>query len=43
MSNFYLDYLDFRAQIGMKINDLLPTGNIDTLCCNNFSNKTKYV
>ena len=39
MSNFYLDYLDFRAQIGMKINDLLPTENMPGLSYTLISNQ----
>ena len=30
---FYLNSLDFRAWLGMQINDLLQIENIDTLCC----------
>ena len=41
VANFsYSDYLDFRAYLGMKINDLLKIENIDTLCCHNFNDKT---
>ena len=28
----YLDYLDFRKELKMKINDLIEIENIDTLC-----------
>ena len=38
----YLDYLDFRAQLGRKINDLLEIENTDTLYHYNFSNKPDY-
>ena len=37
----YLDYLDFRAQLGMKINDLLQFENMDTICCYDFNDKMK--
>ena len=39
----YLDYLDFRTELKMKINDLIEIENIDTLCWCNFNEKTKYV
>ena len=29
----HLDYLSFRAYLGMKITDLLQIENMDTLCC----------
>ena len=29
----HLDYLIFRAYLGMKITDLLQIENMDTLCC----------
>ena len=29
----YLDYLDFRACLRIKINDLFQIGNIEALCC----------
>lgn len=32
-------FQDFQASLGMKINDILQTGNIDT----NFNKETKYV